>query len=1666
MACRLDVRKAILDKAFNEMFEGRYTYSRVSDETVRINGQIDAAKTKALSRSQALKIAKQKLASVKKSFKGTVNGYVSNVSEYEPVTITLSVNPSYVEHEYRKLPPGEQTDPRDAALQIEGTETSTASPQTIAMLKDFVKRIGVNIKPMQQIVVNGVRQDANGAALIMQKLIQVIEGKEATALPEEAMHFAVEIIKQTNPALYKKLLSEINSYGILNQVFNDYGTDPNYQTKDGKPDVIKLKDEAIAKVLVETIIKRNEGSTEKPELLAKAESWWDKIVNFLKNLFTKSGFDQAAMKVISGEFEGTVEDLRNQEENVYLQKTTSPIQEKILNALKATKDKVTKDDDGYFENTGGKRVPRVSDFIYDWYDNRFKDKRLTESEFSKAVFEMMAEKGTAGHSDIEHMLKNYFLDEDGKFIADENQRPNDEDYVSRLNPEDKSMYETLKTNMEKRLATFKEGTVFLAETIVFNGKIAGTIDFIAITPEGRINVLDWKFMGLNVDRYTDVPWYKVLAWKQQMGLYKNILKSYGIKEEDFDQTRMIPIRARYDDAIPSENILPKLKDIEIGDVIVKNEERAYLLPVGLEEERTGNKRIDKLIGKLNKEYQALSEKKVTPEQKAGKSEELNYLYNAIRQLQIRQNLKPLLEQAQVLNKNVKALIERYNNTFKGKNPSSFSEKEKNQFSADVMTYQDSLSIYANLSASLKGAFTSEMSEEDEELKKDLRDVTETANDLLLDLKEDVSDDFGESIIAASKNVLDLLKPEKVIKGPSKWFSTTSIIQLTASNVLFKLMNEAYGKASMDTQVEAAKLEGIKERFEKWASSKGLTQKNKLSLIKKEKKMELIDEFNPEFYKTIQDSIEKATIETNQKAKEAYFDNIRKNVDVDAYEKELERLKEEEYKKIDSNPRYSENDIKREKDKINALYSIKSADSFGWLLYNHIKKFPKRELWESKEYSELYKKDSSGNYVNAPAVELFEYIKGRNQDLDELGYINSKDARVFLPFVRKGLMEKIVTGGKIKFGEELLRAITVSEGEIGYGQTNPITEEPVFSIPKYFTKDLKEEVSEDLFTNLTLLNDMAFRYKYLSEIEHQANLIARIESNKDAIKTSFFSRTKYKADGSPETTSDNSDNAKLIKDMIEAGIYGHKFIESENFDQILLNLGSFGKSLNKKLGTDIFPEQFDNTQISLNKSLSQLNNLFQLKTLALNPISSISNLLGGSFQSVINAGMYFPKSEFIANELSMGARGFGLGEDDPKVIGALEYFLPLTEDYNIQSAKKLSLNKLSQQGVQEFLMSWMRKSDQFVQTVNFVSFLKNTVVIDNQVINAREYLRNSPEYKDKFYAGTPSENKEVANRFEEDVKKLIEDKGVLKLAEIKDGEFTIPGIERKSDSVLALRRKVQQLSKDALGNLSADEIRKINLTIYGKSFMMYKNWIPRLVDVRAGNLKYNAGNEAYEWGRTRMMFRMLKDDLFGALDAFKSSLLGDEEGKQRALTSFRELYERKKADYEKDTGKKLNMTEDEFIQLVHTNLKNQITDIIFYATLTAIFLGLKTIPPDDDADKRTMNRYKYALRILDKIRDEIAYFYDPTSILNLTTSGIFPSLSYINNFKKLFGNFLTEMYAIGVDDEKLQKKNQVIKYLLKGFPITSQFDSIFLLFFPDAAKDLGMRPQSESRPINL
>jgi hypothetical protein len=1539
---------------------------------------------------------------------------------------------------------GVNSDGDSVLLQTDDIAASKASVQTVGLVKDLLKRIGVDIKTLQAIEVDGVKQDVNGVADIVQKLVQVVQGKENVALTEEAMHFVVEILEQKNPQLFTKLLGEINNYKMYSDVLATYGKYKQYQLADGKPNIRKLKKEAIGKILAETIIKKNEGSTEKPELLAKVEGWWNQLVDFIKGLFVKSGFDEAAMLVLSGDQIGTVDDIRNKE-GVFFQQNVNA-QQLVFDKLRMISDQITKDDTGYMIN-GNRIKRRVTDFVKDWYSTRFANKDLTKSEYDQALDDLKKEKGTAGHADIEHMLKNYFLNEDST-LRPENERPDDNGYVSQLNPENKDLYNILKKNMAARLEQFGPGTKFLAEMTVYDATrdVAGTVDFIAITPEGKVSILDWKFMDMNVQRYKDVPWYKVNAWRQQMKQYKSIVeKAYGVKPEDFDQTRMIPIRAIYSGAIPKEGVLPKLTGVEIGNVNIQKEELAYLLPVGLETEKTGINKIDTLIEKLNKIYDTISSKKATPEEKRSKAELLNSLYESIRQLQMRQNVEPLLKQAKLLNAEVQRVIDTYNDTWKGQDAGSFTDKQKSELADKILSFETSLMVYTSLATDLKTLFKKDLSEKDQALWQDIRDTAESANELEADLEE-VRKDFAENVIAKDANVMDYLKPEKVIKGFSKLFNSTSVIQLKSTEILYKMANKAFGLASIETSEQGQELLKVKEKYDTWAKSKGLTNKNYFDIIKKKGKNELINEFDSDFYTTLKSKIAQKDYEW-----------VRDNIDVAEYNKFLAEQKEKELKRIEDKTRFGDEetinkDKKREITDTNTLYNTSTSESPGWLLYDFVKKYPKRDKWESEEWKTLTKPE------NAPAKAFFDYIRKRNEYLEQIGYINRADARVFLPFVRKSLTEKIVMGGEFKLGESFLRNITITEGDVGYGQIDPITKEPVYNIPKYFTRETTEEASEDLFRNMTLLNSMAIRYEYLSSIENQLNLIVKTEGNKEAIKTSYFGKTKYRPDGTLETTSDNSDNTKLVRDMMEAIVYGHKYVESENFDQLLGGISNFGKRANKVLGRKVFSEDYDDAQISLNKTITQLNNVFQMKTLGLNPISALSNFLGGSFQSYINAGRFFTKADFVRNEFMLAGKMNGI--DSKKYIGALQYFQPLTENYNNILAKELSVSKFSQEGIQDFLMILMRTGDQYVQSINFFSYLENSIVEDGKVFNVREYLKKQPEFENMF-TGTAEERSQLKDKFEAEVKRLLDEKGFMKLAKMEDNELVVEGLDRKSDSVIELRRKVQSITKDALGNLSEDDIRKINLNIYGKSFMVFKNWIPRLVDVRFGNLKYNSATEAYEWGRTRNMFRLLTDDFVGSIDSLVSSLKGDD---QKFVDQIKDLYEKKKADYEKDTGKTLRMTEGEFVELVSNNIRNQMTDFMFYLTLSALIIGAKAVQPGDDDDKATKNRYKYLLRVMDKVRDEVAYFYDPTSFLGLTTSGIFPAISYLENFKKLFVNFGKEMYALGVGDEELAKKTQVIKYALKGFPIASQVDAMLLMFYPDLAKDLGMKAQSEAKPF--
>ena len=157
-----------------------------------------------------------------------------------------------------------------------------------------------------------------------------------------------------------------------------------------------------------------------------------------------------------------------------------------------------------------------------------------------------------------------------------------------------------------------------------------------------------------------------------------------------------------------------------------------------------------------------------------------------------------------------------------------------------------------------------------------------------------------------------------------------------------------------------------------------------------------------------------------------------------------------------------------------------------------------------------------------------------------------------------------------------------------------------------------------------------------------------------------------------------------------------------------------------------------------------------------------------------------------------------------------------------------------------------------------------------------------------------------------------------------------------------------------------------------------------------------------------------------------------------------------------------MTEDEFIALVNQNIKNQAVDLIILLGLISLLAGLKAAAPDDDEDVLVRNQYKFLLKATDKLTDELMYFYNPTTPLDLISGkgGIFPSIGLLDNYKKFFTNFVSENYGIITNNEEIQDDATPIKYLMKSFPIASQASGYLPMFYPSLAKDLGIKMQSQ------
>lgn len=145
-------------------------------------------------------------------------------------------------------------------------------------LSKFLDNYGITVEYVDSLKERGF--DAVAIADITNKMILISNGEaDASTLPEEAAHFAVELLGDSNP-IVQRLMEIIPNSEVYQDVLDEYSTDPEY-TKNGKPDTYKLKKEAIGKAIANSMIKKQ---AENKTVLGALKRLWNKVTSMFKKV--------------------------------------------------------------------------------------------------------------------------------------------------------------------------------------------------------------------------------------------------------------------------------------------------------------------------------------------------------------------------------------------------------------------------------------------------------------------------------------------------------------------------------------------------------------------------------------------------------------------------------------------------------------------------------------------------------------------------------------------------------------------------------------------------------------------------------------------------------------------------------------------------------------------------------------------------------------------------------------------------------------------------------------------------------------------------------------------------------------------------------------------------------------------------------------------------------------------------------------------------------------------------------------------------------------------------------------------------------------------------------------------------------------------------------------
>ena len=649
--------------------------------------------------------------------------------------------------------------------------------------------------------------------------------------------------------------------------------------------------------------------------------------------------------------------------------------------------------------------------------------------------------------------------------------------------------------------------------------------------------------------------------------------------------------------------------------------------------------------------------------------------------------------------------------------------------------------------------------------------------------------------------------------------------------------------------------------------------------------------------------------------------------------------------------------------------------------------PNIDIWKSKELKELEKSENK---------ELYEFYKLFTDTIKEFKeFLPEHISNNFIPNLTNDLIDQIANNGldSIKgLGASIVNSIE-SKNDGTLGMINPLTGKKIHSIPLLYVENLVDAKtgkrdntlkSYDLGKVLLLFSQSAYNYKYMSEIESSVDMLREIlTSQHEVIMTHKGVERIDKVTGKIMSAIGNADTLELFNDYVNYYLYGIKV-----------------------KGDDAIWEVGDK-KISQQKVFSKILSIFSGKALGLNIISGTANLVGGEANIFFEGikGKYYTNKDYHTGYTNLTT---------DKSRWAITFFDIDSNNTIYKKAKDLSISGAIKHLSLDQLYVFQRKGDWLIENSVLLAMLRSHTIIDGKIVRMNE------------------------ERSKKNNKSLYD------LMEKKGDKFEIPGLT--DEAFHKFRRKVKYVYSTIKGNSGTEDINSMRMTILGQTLMQFRNWIPRMLDERAGNLRYTQDLDEWEVGKYRSFLnhtinKQILPNLFGALTSGGVLGFGAGLNSKSIEEKAKELYQKLKT-----TNPNIEITEEEYIALHKQNLKSTALEIQLIIVFAMILGMLK--PPDDDKDKDWL-RYS-AKKLTSRYLNEISFFLNPSAATQILKKPI-PIMNLGTDILDFTSDFFGEITGEITGDEKQIKRNKPLRRFNRLFPVMNSLESFWWLFDPNYNK---------------